>query len=152
MSARAANVAQRLDSLEIGPFHWRLLGLIGGGMFFDAFDNFLSGSVLGRAGAPGAVRHPHERPFHIDGVRRAHARRVVGRHRGRPVRPPLFSYQFNLLVFGVTSLAASLAPSMTWLIVLRFVMGIGLGAEIVVGYSTLSEFMPAHARGRSRRC
>jgi MFS transporter, putative metabolite:H+ symporter len=31
---------------------------------------------------------------------------------------------------------------MNWLIVARFFMGIGLGAEIVAGYVTLSEFMP----------
>ena len=40
-------VGQRLDALAAGPFHRRLLGLIGAGMFFDAFDNYLAGSVLG---------------------------------------------------------------------------------------------------------
>jgi putative MFS transporter len=59
-----------------------------------------------------------------------------------------FSYQINLLVFGLASLAGAAAPSMDWLIVARFVMGIGLGAEIVVGYVTLSEFMPPASRGR----
>ncbi|MFP6560264.1 MFS transporter [Paraburkholderia sp. B3] len=147
MSAHAANAAQRLDALEIGPFHWRLLGLIGGGMFFDAFDNFLTGSVLG------ALVHQGLSDLHLNALfismgfagltLGAWGAGVVGDRFGRR-----FSYQFNLLVFGITSLAASLAPSMTWLVVLRFVMGIGLGAEIVVGYSTLNEFVPAHARGR----
>jgi putative MFS transporter len=147
MSARAANVAQRLDSLEIGPFHWRLLGLIGGGMFFDAFDNFLAGSVLGALVQQG-LSDIHLNALFISmgfaGLTLgAWWAGVAGDRFGRR-----FSYQFNLLVFGVTSIAAAFAPSMTWLIVLRFIMGIGLGAEIVVGYSTLSEFMPAHARGR----
>src|SRR5947199_3115246 len=30
----------------------------------------------------------------------------------------------------------------------RFVQGLGLGAEIVVGYSTLTEFVPPRRRGR----
>src|SRR2546427_9639249 len=30
----------------------------------------------------------------------------------------------------------------------RFVIGLGLGAEIVVGYSTLTEFVPPRVRGR----
>jgi putative MFS transporter len=59
-----------------------------------------------------------------------------------------FSYQLNLLVIGITSLAAALAPSMLWLIGFRLVMGLGLGAEIVIGYSTMSEFVPPQVRGR----
>ena len=54
-----------------------------------------------------------------------------------------FTYQFNLLVFGLASLAAAFAPNMTILIACRFVMGFGLGAENVVGYSTMTEFVPA---------
>src|SRR3974390_3934267 len=37
---------------------------------------------------------------------------------------------------------------MTQLIICRFVQGLGLGAEIVVGYSTLTEFVPPKSRGR----
>jgi putative MFS transporter len=59
-----------------------------------------------------------------------------------------FTYQFNLIVFGLASLAAAAAPSMEWLIVCRFFMGLGLGAEIVVGYSTMTEFVPPASRGR----
>jgi putative MFS transporter len=59
-----------------------------------------------------------------------------------------FSYQLNLLTFGIASLAGAAAPSMGWLIVARLFMGIGLGAEIVVGYATLTEFVPPTMRGR----
>src|ERR1700730_5679145 len=51
-----------------------------------------------------------------------------------------FTYQFNLMIFGLASLAAAFAPDMMTLNILRFVMGLGLGAEIVVGYSTMTEF------------
>ena len=37
---------------------------------------------------------------------------------------------------------------MKQLIVCRFVQGLGLGAEIVVGYSTMTEFVPPKSRGR----
>jgi putative MFS transporter len=37
---------------------------------------------------------------------------------------------------------------MTVLILLRLLIGIGLGAENVVGYSTMTEFVPAASRGR----
>ena len=42
-----ASAAFRLDRLPILPFHRRLLWLIGAGMFFDSFDIYLAGSVLG---------------------------------------------------------------------------------------------------------
>jgi len=59
-----------------------------------------------------------------------------------------FAYQINLLIIGLTSFAAALAPSMEWLIGARLVMGFGLGAELVIGYSTLAEFVPPRLRGR----
>jgi putative MFS transporter len=59
-----------------------------------------------------------------------------------------FTYQFNLMIFGLASLAAAFAPDITTLNWLRLVMGLGLGAEIVVGYSTLTEFVPPASRGR----
>src|SRR5260370_9872985 len=37
---------------------------------------------------------------------------------------------------------------MTVLILLRFVMGVWLGAENVVGYATMTEFVPPEARGK----
>jgi putative MFS transporter len=59
-----------------------------------------------------------------------------------------FTYQINLLIFGLASFAAAFAQDMNQLIVCRFVQGLGLGAEIVVGYSTLTEFVPPQTRGR----
>src|SRR5260370_41824500 len=37
----------RLDRLPICAFHWRLLGLIGAGMFLDGFEVYLAGGVIG---------------------------------------------------------------------------------------------------------
>ncbi|MCU1341790.1 MAG: transporter, partial [Candidatus Acidoferrum typicum] len=59
-----------------------------------------------------------------------------------------FTYQANLAIFGLASIAAAFAPSMGVLILLRFIIGVGLGAENVVGYSTLTEFIPPQARGK----
>jgi putative MFS transporter len=147
MISAQPGVGQRLDALAIGPFHRRLLGLIGAGMFFDAFDNYLAGGVLG------ALVHEGISDIHLNALFismsfagltiGAWTAGVLGDRFGRR-----FSYQFNLAIFGLASLAAALAPSMSWLIFFRFVMGVGLGAEIVVGYSTLSEFIPATSRGR----
>ena len=59
-----------------------------------------------------------------------------------------FTYQANLAIFGTASIAAAFVPSMAWLIALRFIMGAGLGAENVVGYATMTEFVPPETRGK----
>ncbi|HEY2646544.1 MAG TPA: MFS transporter, partial [Candidatus Acidoferrales bacterium] len=59
-----------------------------------------------------------------------------------------FTYQANLAIFGFASIAAAFAPSMNVLILIQFIIGLGLGAENVVGYSTLTEFVPPQSRGK----
>ncbi len=146
MSA-AVNAGARLDRLPISGFHWRILSLIGAGMFLDAFEVYLAGGVLGAMVKSGWSDMAHNGQFisatFLGMMLGAWVAGVVGDHYGRR-----FSYQINLLIFGLSSLAGALAPSIGWLIVARFFMGIGLGAEIVVGYATLSEFVPPVQRGK----
>jgi putative MFS transporter len=59
-----------------------------------------------------------------------------------------YSYQLNLGIFGLASIAACFAPNIEWLIALRFIMGVGLGAELVVAAGTLAEFVPPATRGK----
>src|SRR5260370_9366873 len=59
-----------------------------------------------------------------------------------------FTYQANLITFGPACIASGFAPNMSVLILLRCIMGIGLGAELVAGYAAMTEFLPPQARGR----
>ena len=142
-----SGVAARLDRLPIGSFHRRLLFLIGAGMFFDSFDIYLAGSVLGELVHNGWSSVPLNARF-ISGtfvgmVIGAAAAGWLGDRFGRK-----FTYQFNLGIFGLGSLACAAAPTMDWLIAARFVSGVGLGAEIVIGYACMLEFVPPSHRGR----
>jgi MFS transporter, putative metabolite:H+ symporter len=141
------SVAERLDRLPILPFHRRLLWLIGAGMFFDSFDIYLAGSVLGELVHNGWSSIPRNAHFisatFIGMLIGAAGAGWLGDRFGRR-----FTYQFNLGIFAVGSLACAAAPDMDWLIGARFVSGIGLGAEIVIGYATMLEFMPPTHRGR----
>ena len=137
----------RLDRLPLGAFHRRILVLIAAGMFFDAFDIYLQGSLLGALVHDGwstpAINASFLSYTFLGMLVGACAAGLIGDRFGRRA-----SYQINLAIFGLASLAAAFAPNMTVLIALRFVMGIGLGAEIVVGYGTLAEFIPPSHRGR----
>ena len=141
------NAGARLDRLPVSRFHYRLLGLIAGGMFLDAFEIYLQGSVLAALVASGwstpAMNADFISSTFAGMVVGAWFAGVFGDRFGRRA-----AYQVNLLLFGLASLAGAAAPSMGWLIVARFFMGLGLGAEIVVGYVTISEFVPPLSRGR----
>jgi len=145
--ATSVNTGSRLDRLPIGPFHRRIMMLIGIGMFFDGFDIYLAGTVLGVTLKTGFSTLPQNAMFisatFVGMMLGSFATGFLGDRYGRR-----FTYQFNLLIFGLASLAAAFAPNMTILIACRFVMGFGLGAENVVGYSTMTEFVPAKTRGK----
>ncbi len=141
------NAGGRLDRLPICSFHRRVMWLIGIGMFFDGFDIYLGGSVVAATLKSGFSTLNQNALFvsvtFIGMMAGSFAAGFLGDKFGRK-----FCYRINLLIFGTASLAAAFAPNMTVLILLRFVMGMGLGAENVVGYSTITEFVPAAKRGR----
>lgn len=141
------NAGARLDRLPMSGFHRRILWLIGIGMFFDGFDIYIMSTVLGATVASKFSTLADNAQFismtFVGMTVGSLATGFLGDRFGRR-----FTYQVNLMVFGLASLAAALAPNMGVLIACRFVMGVGLGAENVVGYSTLTEFMPPAVRGR----
>jgi MFS transporter, putative metabolite:H+ symporter len=144
---KTVNAGARLDRLPTSSFHYRMLGLIGGGMFLDAFEIYLQGAVLAALLGLGWSTPAQNANFisitFAGMVIGAWFAGILGDRYGRR-----FSYQANLLIFGLASLAGAAAPSMGWLIGARFVMGVGLGAEIVVGYVTIAEFVPPSSRGK----
>ena len=143
----ALTVGERLDRLPIGPVHYRLIALIAGGLFVDVYDQTLAGAVLATMVKSGesnlALNGWFLSSTFLGLMVGAWVAGIMSDRLGRRV-----SFQINLLIFGVFSLAAVAAPSMQWLIGLRFLMSIGLGAEVVVAAATLMEFVPAAKRGR----
>jgi MFS transporter, putative metabolite:H+ symporter len=141
------NAGARLDRLPISSFHYRIFWLVGAGMFFDGYDLYVAGGVIASTLAT-KFATPLQIPQFVSltfvGMTiGAFVTGFLGDRFGRR-----FTYQINLLIFGLASLAAAFAQDMDQLIACRFVQGLGLGAEIVVGYSTLTEFVPPQTRGR----
>ncbi|MBF8668353.1 MFS transporter [Pseudomonas putida] len=137
----------RLDRLPLSGYHWRLFLLIGAGLFLDAFDVYLGGAVTGallKSGWSTLELNAWFTTATFAGLTiGAYCAGIVGDRYGRR-----FAYQLNLMIFGGASIAAAFAPDMHWLIGIRFIMGIGMGAEIVISYGMLSEFVPSRYRGR----
>jgi MFS transporter, putative metabolite:H+ symporter len=145
--AASVNAGARLDRLPISSFHYRIFWLVGAGMFFDGYDLYVAGSVLAATIQTKFSTLPQNLQFvsltFLGMTIGSLITGFVGDKYGRR-----FTYQINLLIFGLASLAAAFAQDMPQLIVCRFIQGLGLGAEIVVGYSTLTEFVPPASRGR----
>ena len=145
--ALPVNAGPRLDRLPLSSFHRRIMWLIGAGMFFDGFDIYLAGIVLGATVKSGFSTLGQNAQFvsltFVGMMLGSFVTGFLGDRYGRR-----FTYQVNLAIFGFASLAAVLAPSMNVLILLQFIIGLGLGAENVVGYSTLTEFVPPQSRGK----
>lgn len=57
-------------------------------------------------------------------------------------------FALTLLVYGLATGAAALSTGLVMLLVLRFVIGLGLGAELPVASTLVSEYAPARIRGR----
>ncbi|WP_223527433.1 MFS transporter [Pseudomonas sp. GL-R-19] len=143
----SVNAGARLDNLPIGRFHLRVIWLVGLGMFFDAFDNSLAGSVLA------SLLHSGYSTLELNSmflsatfIGLATGAALAGWMSDRFGRG--FAFQFNLALFGILALCCSLAPSMHWLIGIRGLQGVGMGAEYVICYGFITEFMPPAKRGR----
>jgi MFS transporter, putative metabolite:H+ symporter len=141
------NAGARLDRLPISTFHHRIMWLIGAGMFFDGFDIYLAATVLGATLKGGFSTLGQNAEFvsatFVGMMLGSFVTGFLGDRYGRR-----FTYQANLAIFGFASIAAAFAPSMLVLIWIQLIIGFGLGAENVVGYSTLTEFVPPQSRGK----
>lgn len=142
-----AFVGKSLDEAKISPLHKRVIGLIAAGYFFDVIDFTIFGSLV---------------PFMIQSkfatgpeVAAIGAATIFGMFIGTAGQGQFsdrfgrrFIYQFNLLLFGIFTILGALAPTVTLMIVCRFIAGIGLGAEQPLCFAYAGEYAPKAIRGR----
>ncbi|MEU4895109.1 MFS transporter [Streptomyces sp. NPDC044780] len=141
------NAVMRLDNLPIGTFHRRMATLVGLGMLCDSFDNTLSAGVLASMLDTGFSTLGLNSLFlSVTFAGLAVGAALAGWLGDRFGRA--FAFQFSLALFGIFALCAAMAPSMEVLIALRGLMSVGLGAEYVICYGMITEFIPPGHRGR----
>lgn len=141
------NIGARIERLPTSKWHRKIFWLIGLGLLIDGFDNCLGGIILAQLVKNGWSNNYLNAAFTSSTMAGLFLGALFagfsGDYLGRK-----FAYQVNLLIFGISSIAAAFATNMTILIVLRGFTGIGLGAEIVVGFATFTEFVSAEKRGK----
>ncbi|MGR7025909.1 MFS transporter [Geodermatophilus sp. URMC 62] len=139
--------AQRLDRLPFTREHGRLVVASGLGWALDAMDVGLISFVMAALAVQWSLT-PTELSWigSIGFVGMALGATLGGLLADRVGRRSVFA--LTLLVFGVATGAAALAWSVAALLVFRFLIGLGLGAELPVASTLVSEYAPARLRGR----
>src|SRR5215218_751159 len=139
--------AERLDRLPFTREHGRLVFGSGLGWALDAMDVGLISFVMASLAAQWSLT-PTELSWiaSIGFLGMALGATLGGLLADRIGRRQVFAV--TLLVFGVATGAAALAWSVASLLVFRFLIGLGLGAELPVASTLVSEYAPARVRGR----
>src|SRR5882757_8438435 len=142
-----SSIAARLDRLPLSSWHRRMVLLIGLGSFFNLFEIAL-GSFFGVLLAAQWPLSIVDRSMIIGAL-------FLGEMIGSLLLAPLADrfgrrllFQVNLLTYAVLSLMTAFAPNLGVFLVLRLLTGIGLGAELTLVDTYLSELLPRARRGR----
>lgn len=139
--------SQRLDRLPFTRTHGRLLVGSGVGWALDAMDVGLISFIMAALAKQWGLS-PSQLSWigSIGFVGMAIGASVGGLLADRVGRRSVFA--LTLLVYGLATGASALATGVAMLLVLRFVVGLGLGAELPVASTLVSEYAPARIRGR----
>ncbi|MCI1699033.1 MFS transporter [Liquorilactobacillus nagelii] len=146
-SIQAFELKKRMDQIQPTKTFYRIFILVSAGMFLDAIDVYLASGVSSYLLKSSWSTLQFNSIFLSVGFFGLFLGSVfaglIGDFFGRKK-----AYQLNLLVFGSFTLLGSFAPNMYFLIVCRLIASIGLGTEIVTGFSMINEFAPIKSRGR----
>src|SRR6204780_5419400 len=140
-------VGATLDEAKLTPIHYRVFALIAAGYFFDVCDYVILGSLI-----PDMTHSGFAPAAPVAAVASA---TLIGLFVGTVAQGEFTDrygrktvYQFNLLLYGIATIAAAFSPDYLWLAALRFIAGIGLGAEQPLSFTYAAEYSPKNIRGR----
>lgn len=140
-------ILERLEALPVGSFHYKLLLVTGLGWLFDSMDTGLIAFVLpvltkdwglspAQAGWIGSIG--------LIGM--ALGAVLAGTVADRIGRKKVFT--ITVLLYSIASAFCALSWNYQSLLVFRFLVGFGLGGELPVAATLVSEYAPSRVRGR----
>ena len=150
-----AYVGRTMDEARMGPIHWQVLALVASGLFFDVMDFTIFGALV-----PDLIGSHFVTPAQVPWIGSVTVAGLFVGTLGQGEFTDRFGrkavYQFNLLLFGLATIIGALPPipsigfdpGYSWLLVFRFIAGIGLGAEQPLCFSYIAEYSPKNIRGR----
>jgi putative MFS transporter len=147
ISSNDLSIAQRIERLPLGSFHRRFIALVSLGGWFDFYDIYMMAYIGATLQNSGFLTLQQFSTVIAAGFLGMFTGTIIfGMGSDRMGRRSAFVAM--LLIYSAFTLAGAFAPSAGWLIALRFFAGIGIGAELVVIDTYVSEMVPSGARGR----
>ena len=147
MSTASATVEQGIRLAGVGRFQYRLFMIFGLVWMADAMQVLSIGFSAPSIAATFGVALPRALQtgtwFFVGMLAGAFAFGRLADRIGR--RPVLMAAVVVDACFGV---ASAFAPDFGWLLVLRFLTGVGVGGTLPVDYTMMAEFLPSDRRGR----
>ena len=138
---------ERLEKLPVGSFHYKLLAVTGLGWLFDAMDTGLISFVL-----PILAKEWGLAPEQMGWIGSVG---FIGMALGAVISGTIADRIGRKLVFSLTVILYSLATgacALSWnyesLLLFRFLVGFGLGGELPVAATLMTEYAPTKLRGR----
>ncbi len=143
----AEQISARLERLPLSRWHVKTRVLVGVATFFDGFDQLMIAYALPVlipyfALTPGLIAWT----IAIGGIGMLVGALAGGWAADRVGRVPVLVA--SLLLYALTSLAMAGTTTLWLFLVLRFIQGFGLGAEVPVAATYIGEITRAHRRGR----
>lgn len=145
--ASVAEVVARLERLPLSPWHLRMRLIVGVATFFDAFDALTIAYVLPVLAPTWQLSSAQIGTLISAGfVGQLVGALILGAAAERFGRK--ITLVFSVVVFAAMSLACAFAGSFQALLVMRILQGIGLGGEVPIAATYISELAQSKTRGR----
>ncbi|PVZ87663.1 MFS transporter [Serratia sp. S1B] len=141
------DLVSRVQRLPIGRFHYNLLWMVGLGWMFDAMDTGIIAFIMTKLVHDWSLT-PVESGWivSIGFVGMAIGAVFSGALADRFGRKNTFAS--TLVIYSIATGLCAFAPNLTVLLVCRFIVGLGLGGQLPVAVTLVSEYVPAQVRGR----
>lgn len=144
---RGLQLVQQLQQLSVGRFHYRLLVAVGLGWLFDAMDTGLIAFIIPRLAESWQLTVADKAlVVSIGFIGMAIGAVIAGALADRFGRKTVLCG--TLLLYGAATAACGVVPTISGLLVCRFLVGLGLGGQLPVAVSLVSEYVPTAVRGR----
>lgn len=135
-----------MDNAKISAHHWKIMFISGMGFFTDAYDLFIIGVVMTLLKPLWHVQPLEESLVESTALLAAALGALLfGRVADMLGRKRI--YGFEVLVLAGGAIACACAPTILWLIGLRFILGVGIGGDYPVSATIMSEYSGKAHRG-----
>ncbi|TGE33647.1 MFS transporter [Desulfosporosinus sp. Sb-LF] len=140
-------ISERLEQMPVSKFHYVLLFTAGLGWMFDSMDTGIVSFVL-----PVLMKEWHLSPEQVGNIGSigllgmAIGAIIAGTIADRIGRRKVFA--FTLLTYSIATGLCGLSWNLTSLLFFRFIVGFGLGGQLPVVVTLVSEFSPVKHRGK----